>query len=317
MDGYARARSADTPGALPVVVRIAAGRLRRGRSAAGEAMGIATGGVVPEGADAVVQHERVVEHDNTDRDPERCCHREPTSARRAGTSSAGGLVVVAGGVRLGPAQIGALAAAGVAEVVCARRPRVAVLTTGTELRPPGSALGPGEVYEANGVMLAAQLAGRRRRGDAPRLRSPTTRTRTGGRSSRVSSTTCSSRRAASRSARTTSSAGSRPSSASRRSSGASPCGRASPSRSASAGTTLVFGLPGNPVSSLVGCELFVRPAVLALQGAADPGPRFAAGPARRDRRRGTRRATTCCAPASTVTDDGVVARAGRPARSRT
>jgi molybdopterin molybdotransferase len=43
------------------------------------------------------------------------------------------------------------------------------------------------------------------------------------------------------------------------------------------GDTLVFGLPGNPVSTLVGCELFVRPAVLALQGASDPGPRFAAG----------------------------------------
>src|SRR4029077_10997504 len=41
--------------------------------------------------------------------------------------------------------------------------------------------------------------------------------------------------------------------------------------------TLVLGLPGNPVSTLVGCELFVRPAMLALQGAADPGPRFSAG----------------------------------------
>src|SRR6185437_12869741 len=43
------------------------------------------------------------------------------------------------------------------------------------------------------------------------------------------------------------------------------------------GETLVFGLPGNPVSSFVGCELFVRPALLALQGAADPGPRFLPG----------------------------------------
>jgi molybdopterin molybdotransferase len=41
--------------------------------------------------------------------------------------------------------------------------------------------------------------------------------------------------------------------------------------------TLVFGLPGNPVSSLVGCELFVKPALAALQGAREPGPRFAAG----------------------------------------
>jgi molybdopterin molybdotransferase len=67
----------------------------------------------------------------------------------------------------------------------------------------------------------------------------------------------------------------------------------------------VFGLPGNPVSTLVGCELFVRPAVLALQGASDPGPRFRAGrlavavdrnPARDDLVRAR----------STVTDDGVV-----------
>jgi len=43
------------------------------------------------------------------------------------------------------------------------------------------------------------------------------------------------------------------------------------------GSTLVFGLPGNPVSSLVGCELFVRPALRSMQGAVDPGPWFAAG----------------------------------------
>jgi molybdopterin molybdotransferase len=43
------------------------------------------------------------------------------------------------------------------------------------------------------------------------------------------------------------------------------------------GRTLVLGLPGNPVSSLVGFELFVRPALLAMQGAADPGPDFASG----------------------------------------
>jgi len=68
---------------------------------------------------------------------------------------------------------------------------------------------------------------------------------------------------------------------------------------------LVFGLPGNPVSTLVGCELFVRPAMLALQGAGDPGPRFRSGrlavavdrnPARDDLLRAR----------STVADDGVV-----------
>jgi molybdopterin molybdotransferase len=69
--------------------------------------------------------------------------------------------------------------------------------------------------------------------------------------------------------------------------------------------TLVFGLPGNPVSTLVGCELFVRPAVLALQGAADPGPRFSAGRlaetvARNPGRDDLMRART------DVTDDGIV-----------
>src|SRR5205085_9624564 len=76
---------------------------------------------------------------------------------RAGDVSAGD-VVVPRGARLHPAQIGALAAAGVTEVRCARRPRVAVLATGTELRRPGESLGPGEVYEANGLLLATALA---------------------------------------------------------------------------------------------------------------------------------------------------------------
>src|SRR5437867_2824512 len=64
MDGFA-VRSADTPGELPVVFRIAAGSPAPGRLGEGEAMGIATGGVVPEGADAVIPVEYVVEHDNS------------------------------------------------------------------------------------------------------------------------------------------------------------------------------------------------------------------------------------------------------------
>src|SRR5205807_3958981 len=155
MDGYA-VRSADTPGRLPIVERIPAGRPAPRPLAAGEAMGIATGGVVPEGADAVIPIEYVVEHDNeivVESAPEVGANVRP----RGGDVAAGDEVVPAG-TRLGPAQIGALAAAGVAEVRCARSPRVAVLTTGTELARPGQVLGPGQVYEANGVMLAAALA---------------------------------------------------------------------------------------------------------------------------------------------------------------
>src|SRR5919206_82290 len=75
---------------------------------------------------------------------------------RGGDVRSGDLVVDAG-TRLAPTHLGALAAAGVGEVVCARRPRAAVLTTGTELRRPGEPLELGEVYEANGPMLVAQL----------------------------------------------------------------------------------------------------------------------------------------------------------------
>src|SRR3989440_637406 len=133
MDGVA-GRAAGLPGRLPVVDRLAAGRPAPGPLAPGESMGIATGGVVPPGADAVVPVEYVVEHDNeivVDEAP-----RPGANVRPRGGDLRAGEVVVPAGVRLGAAAVGALAAAGVAEVRCARRPRVAVLTTGTELARP-------------------------------------------------------------------------------------------------------------------------------------------------------------------------------------
>jgi len=71
------------------------------------------------------------------------------------------------------------------------------------------------------------------------------------------------------------------------------------------GQTLVFGLPGNPVSSLVSCELFVRPAVLALQGAAEPGPLYRSGRLARSVRRNAQRDEFLRAR-SRFGDDGVV-----------
>ena len=176
MDGFA-VRAADTPGRLPVVERIAAGRPAPRALQAGETMGIATGGVVPEGADAVVPIERVT----TDGDQVEIEEPAASGANvrpRGGDVAAGG-VVVSAGVRLGPQQIGALAAAGVGEVRCASRPRVAVLTTGTELRRAGRrARAGGDLrVERADAACPARLGrrrgrtsgvGRRRRGCAPR-----------------------------------------------------------------------------------------------------------------------------------------------------
>ena len=67
------------------------------------------------------------------------------------------MTVVVAGTRLGPAHVGALAAAGVTSVRCHRAPRVVVVVTGTELRAPGEPLGPGEIYDANGFILATQM----------------------------------------------------------------------------------------------------------------------------------------------------------------
>src|SRR5206468_12285376 len=66
--------------------------------------------------------------------------------------------VVSPPLRLGPTHVGALAAAGVSAVVCGRRPRVAVLATGSELRAPGETLAPGQIFESTGAIIAAALA---------------------------------------------------------------------------------------------------------------------------------------------------------------
>jgi molybdopterin molybdotransferase len=273
MDGFA-VRSEDTPGRLPVVARIAAGRPAPRALRAGEAMAIATGGAVPEGADAVIPLEYVVGHDNEIEIAERV--EAGANVRPRGGDLREGDVVVSAGVRLGAAQVGALAAAGIPDILSGRQPHAAVLATGSELRRPGDALEPGQIYEANGVILAAQLesagAEVRRLEPVADHEAAHREALEAGLEADVLVT-----------------------------SGGVSVGPHDLVRSVGAelgieevlwgvavkpgkplwfgvrGGTLVFGLPGNPVSSLVCFELFVRPAVLALQGVAEPLPRFEPG----------------------------------------
>jgi molybdopterin molybdotransferase len=273
MDGFA-VRADDTPGRLPIVFRIAAGMPAPRPLSRGEAMAIATGGVVPDGADAVVPHEYVVQNENTVEIVEKAS--DGANVRPRGGDVRAGDVVVAAGARVGPSLLGALAAAGVAEVVCARRPRTAVLTTGTELRRPGEPLEPGEVYEANGVMLAAQLVSAG--GEVERL---------GVVADDEESHRAAIERGLDHDVLVTSGGVSvGPHDLVRRVEAELGVDEVfwriavKPGKPVSfgvRGSTLVFGLPGNPVSSFVGCELFVRPALLALQGAAEPGPVFRPG----------------------------------------
>jgi molybdopterin molybdotransferase len=273
MDGFAL-RSEDTPGTLPVALRIAAGAPAERALEPGETMGIATGGVVPEGADAVIPFEDVVEHDNTIEVQESVA--PGANVRPVGGDLQQGAVVVEAGVRLGAAQLAALSAGGIAEVRVSQRPSAAVLVTGSELRPPGEPLEPGEIYDANGVLIEAQLASAG--AVVERL-------------STVADDEGAHRAALERGLRadilvTSGGVSVGPHDLVRRIEaelgveevfwGVS----VKPGKPISFGVregALVFGLPGNPVSVLVGFELFVRPAVLALQGVAQPLPRFEPG----------------------------------------
>ena len=154
MDGYA-VRSADLPGVLRIVGRVAAGRPESRVLGAGEAIEISTGGVVPEGADTVVPIERVEVRGDEVAFPEAASAKD--NIREPGGDVSIGALLLAAGEVLTPARLGALAACGIGEVVSRRVPRVAIVVTGTELRPAGEPLGPGQIYESNGVMLAAAL----------------------------------------------------------------------------------------------------------------------------------------------------------------
>jgi putative molybdopterin biosynthesis protein len=167
VDGFAL-RAGDTVGASDASPRrlslnaevLVCGRAPSLAVEPGTATAIATGGVVPRGADAVI----MIEYTELIETP----HGPAIDVRRpiapgqfvshAGSDIARGETLLRHGTRIGSREIGMLAACGLATVAAVRRPKVAILSTGDELVQPGDALRPGAVYDSNGAIIAAAVA---------------------------------------------------------------------------------------------------------------------------------------------------------------
>jgi len=290
MDGYAVVAGPEAE--LEVVGESRAGRPADVPVGPGTAIRISTGGAVPDGATAVVPLERSTAaegeahglHEGASEGgalseaggPGRI--RVQASApgeniRRSGEDVRAGSVVLGRGSPLGPAELGVAASVGRASLRCARRPRVAIVVTGDELTEPGTPLGPGGIYSSNAWALAAQVE---RAGAFVTARE-----------------TVPDQAAETRAAL----AGVLDSSEVVIVSGGVSVGphdhvrpalgelgveerfwgvRLRPGKPTWFGTrgdVLVFGLPGNPVSAMVGFHLFVRTALAAMQGAEPSAPR--------------------------------------------
>lgn len=169
MDGFA-VRSADLPGGsgtLRVIEDVMAGQVPRRAVAAGEATRIMTGAPIPAGADCVVavEHTRHVPGEGANAVAIETSGIAPgKNMLRRGASTAAGECVVPAGRLLRPQELGALAELGMARVAVFARPRVAVLATGDELVSVESEPGPGQIRNSNETMLVAQL---RQMGAAP------------------------------------------------------------------------------------------------------------------------------------------------------
>lgn len=278
MDGFAvrfadvTDAAPDAPATLRVVADLPAGTAADPALAPGEAARIMTGSPVPTAADAIVPFEDTA-GGLEDSLGSITVLRTPRSAgahiRRAGEDARTGDEVLAVGEVLGALQVAAAAAAGVSEVVVSRRPRVAIISTGSELVEPGAPLRRGQIPESNSVLFAALAtdAGAEvvRRASVPdegavlddvlaevtdprSPRSADVVVFSGGVSAgayEVVKTTLARTMTFSKVAMQPG----KPQGFGRLPTGA-----------------LLFGLPGNPVSAAVSFEVFVRPALLRLQG---------------------------------------------------
>jgi molybdopterin molybdotransferase len=267
MDGFALvagpARELDVEG------ESRAGHPFEGELEPGTAVRISTGAAVPAAATAVIPVEHTSESDGR-------VSVEETAAganiRRAGEDLRAGDVVLGRGTRLGPAELGVAASIGRAELVCARRPRVALLVTGDELVQPGEQLRPGQIYSSNAFALAGQVAA----AGAELVARETVPDNAAG-------THAALERALSGTDVVIASGGVSVGPHDHVKDALRDLGVAErfwrvalrPGKPTWFGTradVLAFGLPGNPVSAMVTFELFVRPALAALQGADPAAP---------------------------------------------
>ena len=263
MDGFA-VRAGGAGRVVDVVGESRAGAPFGGVLGDGQAVRISTGAAVPSGAAAVIRQEDV--EVTGDRVELMTATPEGEHVRPRGEDMSSGSIVLGAGTRLGAVELGAAVAAGGATVAVARRPRVAVLCTGDELRAPGEPLGPGEIHNSNAPMLAALAASCGAIADGG-ARLPDDR----------AVTEASLGQALERSELVVVSGGV----------SVGPHDHVKPALAAlgveevfwgvalqpgkptwfgTLGRRLVFGLPGNPVSAAVTFSLFARPALLALQG---------------------------------------------------
>jgi molybdopterin molybdotransferase len=278
MDGFAVV--AGPAAELSVVGEARAGRPFVGAVAPGQAVRISTGAVVPEGADAVVPLERTTAVKGAGSDDDEWISvpetRPGANVRRAGEDIPLDAVVLRAGALLGPAELGVAASVGKAELRCARKPRVAVLVTGDELTEPGAALAPGGIYSSNAFALAAQVE--RAGGElVARAKVPddleSTRARLGAALEVADVVVLSG--GVSVGPHDHVKPALRELGVEERFWGV----RLRPGKPTWFGArdgTLAFGLPGNPVSAMVTFQLFVRPALAAMQGAAPEAPRVSA-----------------------------------------
>jgi molybdopterin molybdotransferase len=268
MDGFA-VRSDASSGPLWIVDEARAGRPASRTLAGGEAIRISTGAPLPAGADAVLPLEHAREADGAVTATAAVAAGQ--HVRRAGEDLRAGETVLRAGTRLDAGALGVAVGAGAASLPCARRPRVAIVCTGDELRPPGAALGPGAIHNSNAVALAA-LA----RGEGAQVAGVATvaDTRT--------DTEAALADALARADVVVLSGGVSVGPHDHVKAALAALDVAErfwrvdlqpgkPTWFGTRGAQPVFGLPGNPVSSFVTFLLFVRPALRALQGA-DPLP---------------------------------------------